>query len=229
MHQYVTLPEVEAQPKLLRSTSIAQHLKSMIVSGHLKPGDRLPTEEKLCTHFGVSRTTLRESVQILRASGVLEVTPGRGSFVRVPNIDLMMSDLAFAGKFANICKKEVYDILRLLSLDVTEKACLANTDKKKELHKFVIERAASAAENEVLERKWLCLIATIAGQEMKARLMASFMEMKKDLRQNIFADENNILRTMQMQLRINTSIEEGDAESAERLMKSYMNAPELLN
>lgn len=67
MHQAVNLPIVEARPRTRRSTVIADHLKSMIASGHLTPGDRLPTEEKLCTHFGVSRTTLRESIQILRA------------------------------------------------------------------------------------------------------------------------------------------------------------------
>ena len=131
MHQSVTLPDVETQPRTLRSTSIAQHLKTMITSGHLKPGDRLPTEEKLCAHFGVSRTTLRESIQMLRASGILEVTPGRGSFIRVPDLDAMMDDLSFAGQFSSVNKREVFDILRLLSLEVVEQACQAGGDNKR--------------------------------------------------------------------------------------------------
>ena len=227
--QAVNLPRVDAQPRMLRSTSITHHLKAMISSGHLKPGDRLPTEEQLCAHFGVSRTTLRESIQMLRASGVLEVTPGRGSFIRVPNLDMMMDDLAFAGQFADICKTEVYDILRLLSLEVAEKACGANSDSKKSLHKYVIERDASVEDKEEQERKWLRQIAIIAGQQMTGRLMDSFMGMKKNLRQSMFADENNILRTMQMQLRLNSAIESSDVDSTLRMMKSYMKAPETLN
>lgn len=229
MHQSVTLPDVESRPRTLRSTSIAQHLKTMISAGHLKPGDRLPTEEKLCTHFGVSRTTLRESIQMLRASGILEVTPGRGSFIHVPDLDNMMDDLSFAGQFAEICKREIFDILRLLTLEVTEKACAASSAAKKDLHKYVIERDASAEANEELERKWFRQIAIAAGKEMTARLMDSFLGMKGRLRRELLTDNDNVLRTMQMQLRANAAIEAGDHESANRLMKSYMRASEKLN
>mgnify|MGYP005843486181 CR=1 FL=1 len=222
MHEAVSLPTVEARPRTRRSTFIADHLKSMISSGHLNPGDRLPTEEKLCTHFGVSRTTLRESIQMLRASGILEVTPGRGSFVRVPNLDLMMNDLSFAGQFADICKREIYDILRLLTSEVVTQACDAAASGKKELHKFVIERDAGHEVNEKLERLWLKQIALLSGRDMTARLIESFLGMKSQLRQEMMKDNDNILRVMQMQLRINAAIKAGDKESALRLMKGYM-------
>ena len=96
----VALPFVEKHNKTRRSAMIADQLREMIMEGHLKPGDRLPTEEQLCKHFGVSRTTLRESVQMLRVSGLLEVTPGRGSFVSAPDINKILKDLSLAGQYA---------------------------------------------------------------------------------------------------------------------------------
>lgn len=73
-------------PRSRRSATIAESLRALITGGQLKPGDKLPTEAMLCQQFGVSRTTLREAIQMLRTNGLLEVTPGRGSFVRVPDI-----------------------------------------------------------------------------------------------------------------------------------------------
>ena len=56
------------------------------------PGARLPNEPRLCTLFGVSRTTLREAIRSLAAQGYVEVRRGSGTFVldrtMVPDIGL---------------------------------------------------------------------------------------------------------------------------------------------
>jgi GntR family transcriptional regulator len=44
--------------------------------------DRFPTDKELVEHYGVSRHTVREAVQRLRARGLVERHRGRGSFVR---------------------------------------------------------------------------------------------------------------------------------------------------
>lgn len=37
-------------------------IKALIINGSLKPGDRLPTERKMCELFGVSRSVIRDDV-----------------------------------------------------------------------------------------------------------------------------------------------------------------------
>ncbi|MBA44010.1 MAG: hypothetical protein CMF62_08425 [Magnetococcales bacterium] len=44
----VELPNITKQQKVRRSTVVADYLREMILSGQLKPGDKLPTEEQLC-------------------------------------------------------------------------------------------------------------------------------------------------------------------------------------
>lgn len=56
-------------------------LRDFIVEGHLRPGDRVP-ERQLCETFGVSRTPLRESLKVLAAEGLVELTPNRGARIR---------------------------------------------------------------------------------------------------------------------------------------------------
>jgi DNA-binding FadR family transcriptional regulator len=52
-----------------------------ILSGDLRPGDALPTEEELGGELGVSRTVLREVVKVLAAKRLVESRPKTGTRV----------------------------------------------------------------------------------------------------------------------------------------------------
>ncbi|MFH8724470.1 GntR family transcriptional regulator [Streptomyces termitum] len=67
----------------LRDT-IAEDLRTQITTGHLKSGDRLPSEPKLATHYKVSTPTVRQALALLQAEGLIEKTHGKGNFVRAP-------------------------------------------------------------------------------------------------------------------------------------------------
>lgn len=74
---------------LRRAETIADELEKMIFSGAFQDGERLD-EQRLSTHFGVSRTPLREALQRLATSGLVDQLPRRGVFVRHPGpVELM--------------------------------------------------------------------------------------------------------------------------------------------
>lgn len=60
---------------------VINKITDAIVSGELRPGDRLPPELELISVMQVSRNTLRSAVQTLKAYGVLEVRRPEGTFV----------------------------------------------------------------------------------------------------------------------------------------------------
>ena len=68
-------------PRTRRSRSfdeVLEQLREAILSGRIRPGDRLPGERQLCESFGVGRPTLREALRSLEATGLIEVRPGKG-------------------------------------------------------------------------------------------------------------------------------------------------------
>lgn len=72
-----------------RADTIAEELEELIFNGTFCDGDRLD-EVRLAEQFGVSRTPLREAFQRLALSGLVELIPRRGAFVRQPGpIELM--------------------------------------------------------------------------------------------------------------------------------------------
>jgi DNA-binding FadR family transcriptional regulator len=61
--------------------AVVARIREVIEQGHLRAGDRLPTEAELSEQLGVSRTVVREAVSQLESLGLLSVQRGRGTFV----------------------------------------------------------------------------------------------------------------------------------------------------
>lgn len=59
---------------------VAQKLREAIMSGTLKPGQRL-IERELCEMTGVSRPSIREALRLLEADGLVSTVPHRGPTV----------------------------------------------------------------------------------------------------------------------------------------------------
>ena len=57
-------------------------LKEKIMQGDWQEGEKLPSEHKFCTMFGVSRVTIRAALQQLEILGLVETKHGGGTFVK---------------------------------------------------------------------------------------------------------------------------------------------------
>jgi GntR family transcriptional regulator len=60
---------------------LKQWLAEKIDSGDLKAGDRVPTEQELCSRMGLSRGTVRAALSDLISEGRLYMVRGRGTYV----------------------------------------------------------------------------------------------------------------------------------------------------
>jgi GntR family galactonate operon transcriptional repressor len=67
-----------------------------IINGRLQPGDLLPSEDVLLARYGVSRTVLREALNVLSGKGLLDARPKRGTMVR-PRSDWSQLDPVVLG------------------------------------------------------------------------------------------------------------------------------------
>ena len=81
---------------------IADHLRVAIGKGRLRPGDQLPSEAQLMSHYGVARMTVRNALRILLDEGLVVAEHGRGVYVRArPPVRRLASD-----RFAQRHRKE---------------------------------------------------------------------------------------------------------------------------
>jgi molybdopterin/thiamine biosynthesis adenylyltransferase/DNA-binding transcriptional regulator YhcF (GntR family) len=67
--------------------SVAIRLINLIVEGVLKPGQRVPGERILADQMQVSRTVIREALEILTKLDLVDTQAARGTFVREMGVD----------------------------------------------------------------------------------------------------------------------------------------------
>src|SRR5580692_7467837 len=98
-------PAAAQRARRVRRTAVAltdeaiEKIKSMIVSGTLRAGDRLPREADLAADLGLSRSSLREAVKALSLMNILDVRRGDGTYVTSLQPPLLLEALSFIVDF----------------------------------------------------------------------------------------------------------------------------------
>lgn len=123
-HVLKTLKEVVVEKPV---DVIIKQVKELLITGQLKPGDRLPPERKLSEKFGVGRTHVRDAIRKLEFYGILKTRPQSGTFVAGIGITALESLIS------NVLKIDTYSFLSLvetrqiLELSAVEHACERHT------------------------------------------------------------------------------------------------------
>ena len=118
-----------------------EKLKEMIVSGRLRPGDRLPREADLATSLGLSRSSLREAVRALALVRILDVRQGDGTYVSSLAADTLLDALNFIVEFHHDASVlELLEVRRILEPAASARAAT------------LIDKAALADLEEILGR-----------------------------------------------------------------------------
>ncbi|MEN3188682.1 MAG: GntR family transcriptional regulator [Atribacterota bacterium] len=66
---------------------VYETLRTAILTGKWPPGALIPPEPQLMEELGVSRTTLRQGIDLLCREGLLKKKQGKGTFVSVPSLE----------------------------------------------------------------------------------------------------------------------------------------------
>ena len=144
-----------ASPSQPRAADIRNGLESDILTGAHAPGARLD-ETEIARRFGVSRTPVREALRALASTGLIELIPNRGAFVRklstrdlVQMFEVMAGLEGLAGRLA-ARRAGASQIARLgACLDACERAADAgDTDayyaENGEFHQAVYDASGNA-------------------------------------------------------------------------------------
>jgi DNA-binding GntR family transcriptional regulator len=143
-------------------------LRNMIMEGELKPGSRI-AESRLCTHFGVSRTPLREALKVLSAEGLVRLLPNKGATVvrvtrkEVEEIVPMLGALeALAGELAcaNIDKDTIARI-EGMHRQMVDRFRIGDKQLYNDLNRAIHDSIFEAADNKTLSETYNMLQARL--------------------------------------------------------------------
>jgi DNA-binding FadR family transcriptional regulator len=102
--------------RLKRSDLVAEEIKRLITEKNLSPGDKLPRESELQSHFEASKGTIREALKSLEVQGLVTVSTGPsggGTIVEVP-LGRTLQFLQNYLFFKEVTIDDIYKVRRLL-------------------------------------------------------------------------------------------------------------------
>jgi DNA-binding FadR family transcriptional regulator len=77
---------------------VLERLRERIRSGEIPPGAQLPSERDLMEFYGVGRPAVREALQALERSGIVEIAHGERARVVVPTAERLIDQIAEGAK-----------------------------------------------------------------------------------------------------------------------------------
>jgi GntR family transcriptional repressor for pyruvate dehydrogenase complex len=112
------------------SEIVVRHVRGLIESGELRPGDRLPPERELAVQLGVSRPSVRAGLRSLAAIGVLQTRHGAGTFITDGPPTLGSEPLSFLAALHGFTRDEMFEARRALEVGVAGLAAERATDEQ---------------------------------------------------------------------------------------------------
>jgi DNA-binding FadR family transcriptional regulator len=101
---------------------LAESIRASILAGELREGERLPSEAVLAGRSGVSRSTVREALRVLQASGFLERASPRILVVRAHSEDPAVHAMTHALRRGAVTFSALHEVLMLLEPELARLA-----------------------------------------------------------------------------------------------------------
>lgn len=189
------------------------NLIRLILGGNFAPGEPL-SERRLSERLGIGRTPVREALRDLERSGLVEVLPARGTFVKTPSL----SDL-----------REIYEIRYALEGMAAFAAAKRGATPELLNYKKKFEKLAknpettSAAEIDELGTQFHLKIIEATGNKTLLKLFRQFR--LPFLLEGGLVSSTRIAVVRQLvdeHMGILNAIETGDASTAQRLMCEHL-------
>ncbi|GAB6158080.1 FadR/GntR family transcriptional regulator [Desulfotomaculum varum] len=209
---------------------VAGYLKSLITSGQLKPGDRLPTERVMAEKFGVSRTVIRDAVKTLAGIGLLEVKHGVGIFVATPDGINIGRQLANLLCYHLDTLEHIYEVRILLEKAAAHWAAQRCTPDDYNKLKQLLEEARQVNQEEYLDRfaelnrNFHLCVAEASQNPVVAMMVENILDLLEHTADETHKIPGRAVRSIDEHEKVLQAIIDHRPAEAERLMEEHLSS-----
>ncbi|GAB3090872.1 FadR family transcriptional regulator [Aestuariicella hydrocarbonica] len=155
---------------------IANQIESLISSGQLVSGERLPSERDLAQRFEVSRPTIREAMIALEIAGLVEIRTGSGIYVKDQAVDKPGLRDDGPGPF------EILEARRLLESEIVTLAAAritpAQMDELEQALEVMEQEDQKGTISEEADQRFHCILAEASHNSALASMVSWLWELR---------------------------------------------------
>lgn len=198
----------------------------MVISGGLGPGERLPPERELVDLLGVSRTVVREALNLLEARGVVSIEHGRGAVVGGESTRAVRDTLGMLLRVRAEALWELLEMRRILEVEISglaaERAGAEDAAAMREQidrMRALIDTPEGYVDADVGFHE---LLARAARNGVLLTMLEPVVDLLRASREVSASRPGSALRALGEHQEILRRVEEGDAEGARREMRVHL-------
>ncbi|MGB9841001.1 GntR family transcriptional regulator [Thermovenabulum sp.] len=191
---------------------VFQALREAIISGELKPGERL-MEVQLAEEMGVSRTPVREAIRKLELEGLVVMVPRKGAYVA----GLSMKDAA-----------DVFEVRQSLEGLAAALAAERITDEEIEsLERVLLEINDAAEKNDInliiqKDAEFHNILFKASRNDRLVQIINNLKEQIDRFRIQSFENPGRLKKLMEEHKKIVEAITERNVEKAKKLAEEHI-------
>jgi len=205
---------------------VVDHVRRLIESGELEPGDRLPGERDLAHELGVSRPSVRSGLEALESMGVVVSRRGAGTFIAEGPPDLGREPLSLLASLHRFTPAEMFEARLVLEVGIAGLAAQhAEGEPLAAMAEEVTEMFASVDEPAAFLRhdvRFHRAVAAGCGNRVLAALMEMVAAQFYELRKETVERARNLRESADMHRRIFRAIRARDTEGARAAMTEHL-------
>jgi GntR family transcriptional repressor for pyruvate dehydrogenase complex len=226
------LEKIEPVEKFIFIDQIIEKIKKLIINGDLNPGDFLPGERILSEKLGVSRTSLRQALKALNIMGVLEINPGKKTYIKESFSDILINPFRFIKAIHSIKIRELFEARCVLEEGLVQIAAKKVKSRDLVQIKSFINDAEKYIDNKdefiYAEFKFHQRIFETADNKILTAVMNSLNELLLVLEkyEKDYLDISDRTLSLQQHIRIYDAIKEKDSDKARDVMRIHLNTME---
>jgi GntR family transcriptional repressor for pyruvate dehydrogenase complex len=219
-------PEVhEVRSEQVWSATV-DHLRTLIDSGQLPAGSRLPAERTLCDQLGISRGSLRQALRVLDSIGYVHIRAGSGTYVR-GHENIQRPLRSWFQEHEQLIEK-LFDLRTTVEPTLAERLAYQHTHRVvSKLESNVSEMEQAAADGDMLrviatDAEFHRVIAGKAGNDDVADLLRSVLSLVGEERRAALRLPGQIRKAVQEHRQILDAIRRSDAATAREAMLRHL-------
>ncbi|NFM79394.1 FadR family transcriptional regulator [Clostridium botulinum] len=208
---------------------VIEQIKTMIISGNLQKGDKLPSERELVDQLKVSRTSIREALRALEIVGLIKCKQGEGNFIRDNFDNSLFEPLSLVFMLERSNKEDIIEVRRIIEVEAAALAAKRITkDQLKKLEYIIYEFKNSEDEKILvnLDKNFHYEIAQASNNFILLNIINSCSalidSLIKNARYKIMKNVENKKELVDQHEKIYLALKEKDSELASKLMKEHL-------
>jgi GntR family transcriptional regulator, transcriptional repressor for pyruvate dehydrogenase complex len=205
---------------------VVDHVRSLIESGTLQPGDKIPPEREFARTLKISRASLRAGIGYLAAMGVMKIRHGVGTFVADGPPDFGKASLSLMGALHGFQTWQMFEARIILESSL---AALAAERGREEHHTAMAEEVAEMFATIDTPLDYLIhdvlfhrIIAQASGNPILAAVMETVTSSMYDKRRKTVERATDLRESAEMHREIYRAIRARKPDEAKTLMEKHL-------